>query len=175
MTDIDSLEQRLAAIERTVVDGDHDGTVLNADAISKVDIEQLESRLDALDARVADLESTVQSIDGYVSNVESVNEDVERRADSAIATVDRLEHRLEEVEEMATETAERLTEIQRHGGENDSPEADREASNLSDQTARNTASAETATAETTSQEANPIREFVGSIRRGVTSIRDRLT
>ncbi|CCQ32366.1 hypothetical protein HLRTI_001010 [Halorhabdus tiamatea SARL4B] len=98
MTDLETLEQRLVAIERTVLEDDHERRAFEGDSAADADLEGIETRLDALEARVAELEATVQSIDGYVSQVESVNQAVERRADAALATVDRLESRLEALE-----------------------------------------------------------------------------
>jgi len=170
VTDLDRLEQRLAAIERTVVDGDHDGTLLEDTGSSDPDIEQLESRLDALDSRVADLESTVQAIDGYVSKVESVNEAVERRSDSAMATVDRLEQRLEEVEAVATDTAVPHTEPEADGSERS------DAAETIDGRTNHARREEPPSVEQTSQESDPDeRGFGGSIRQALESIRGRLS
>ena len=98
MTDLDTLERRLAAVERTLVDGD--GTPAELPEIESVayDVDRLQSRLDELEAQVADLEGAMEAVRGYAGNVRSVNEDVERRADAAVATVDRLERRIENVE-----------------------------------------------------------------------------
>jgi len=98
MTDLDTLERRLAAVERTVVDGD--GTPADLPELESVaaDVDHLESRLDDLEAQVADLEGAMEAVRGYAGSVRSVNEDVERRADAAVATVDRLERRIEDIE-----------------------------------------------------------------------------
>ena len=66
--DRDSLERRLDAVERALVD---DEPLERAD------------RLDDLETRVAELEAAVQALRGYVGSVRAVNEDVERRADRA--------------------------------------------------------------------------------------------
>lgn len=98
MTDVERIEQRLRAIERTLLEDGQDRTISGPDSTAEADLERIEDRLDALEDRVADLEATAQSIDGYVSAVESVNRAVERRADAALATVDRLESRLDAIE-----------------------------------------------------------------------------
>jgi polyhydroxyalkanoate synthesis regulator phasin len=94
MTDIDRIEERLSAVERTVVDGDYELTELTDLASLAADVEELESRLDSLEQRFAELEASAKATQGYVSNIESVNEDVEQQADAAIAAVDRLEERI---------------------------------------------------------------------------------
>ncbi|AXR78324.1 DUF7310 family coiled-coil domain-containing protein [Natrarchaeobaculum sulfurireducens] len=98
MTDIDRLDQRLAAVERVVVDGD-----VTLEGLSELTsvveaVAELESRLEEQEGRLADLEASVQSVEGYVGTIESVNDDVERHAASAIATVDRLERRIDTLE-----------------------------------------------------------------------------
>ncbi|AQL42162.1 hypothetical protein BV210_05300 [Halorientalis sp. IM1011] len=98
MTDIERIEQRLAAVERTVVDGDFELDELADVAALAEDVERIESRLEELERRVADLEGSAQAVEGYVSNIEAVNDDVERRADAAIAAVDRLERRVDELD-----------------------------------------------------------------------------
>lgn len=66
--DRDSLERRLAAVERALAE---DEPLERAD------------HLDDLEARVAELEAAVQALRGYVGSVRAVNEEVERRADRA--------------------------------------------------------------------------------------------
>ena len=105
MNDHERIEQRLSAVERTVVDGD--GLV---DELT--DLESIADRLDGLEARVerherriASLEGSIDAVGGFVGNVESVNEDVEKQADAAIAAVDRLEYRLDELERRVDSSA----------------------------------------------------------------------
>lgn len=98
MTDLDTIERRLSALERAVVDDDRPLTDLPDAAAVATDVERLESRLEDLDERVADLEGASRALRGYVGNVRSVNEDVERHADAAVATVDRLERRVADLE-----------------------------------------------------------------------------
>lgn len=100
MTDVERIEQRLSAVERTVT-GEID---IDAEALQEVltlagDVDALEERIGGLEDRLAKLEADVQSIGGYYSEVESVNEDVERHALSAVAAVDRLEDRVDDLEE----------------------------------------------------------------------------
>jgi polyhydroxyalkanoate synthesis regulator phasin len=105
MTDIERIEQRLAAVERTVVDGDFELDELADVAALAEDVERIESRLEELERRVADLEGSAQAVEGYVSNIEAVNDDVERRADAAVAAVDRLERRVDELDAEARAAA----------------------------------------------------------------------
>ncbi|MBX0303479.1 DUF7310 family coiled-coil domain-containing protein [Haloarcula salinisoli] len=98
MTDIDRIEQRLAAVERTVTDGDHELNDIADLTDLADDIERVEQRLDSIEERVAELEGVYDALDGYVSNVRSVNENVEQQAGAAYAAVDRLEERVDELE-----------------------------------------------------------------------------
>ncbi|MXV63268.1 hypothetical protein GS429_14575 [Natronorubrum sp. JWXQ-INN-674] len=98
MSDIERIDQRLAAVERAVVDGDAELDRLADLATLAEDVEHLEDRLDEHERRLAELAGTVDAIGGLVGNVETVNEGVERQADAAIAAVDRLENRIDELE-----------------------------------------------------------------------------
>lgn len=99
MTDTDRLEERLTAVERTVVDGDYELEELAEVGEIADDLDRLDSRFDDVEERLAELEATVQSMGGFVSNVESVNEGVEQQAAAAVAAVDRLERRLDGIEQ----------------------------------------------------------------------------
>ncbi|MDQ2050944.1 hypothetical protein RBH26_10670 [Natronolimnohabitans sp. A-GB9] len=98
MTERERLEQRLAALERTVIDGD--GTVDELAELAELagTVERLESRIDEQEQRLARVEARAESLTGFVDDVESVNRDVERQAAAAVATVDRLERRLDDLE-----------------------------------------------------------------------------
>lgn len=109
------LEQRVAALERTVADDrtaidggagdetdrpvegpedDEDGPGSDPglqDATTTDPSGSVESRLGALEDRVAELEATAQALRGYVGNVRSVNREVERRAEAALAKAESLE------------------------------------------------------------------------------------
>lgn len=98
VTDTSRLEERLSAVERAVLDGDHRLGDLSEVATLAEEIDGLASRLDEIERRIAELEGETEALRGYVGNVQSVNEDVERRASSAFATVDRIEERVEELE-----------------------------------------------------------------------------
>lgn len=97
MADIEALEQRLAAVERTVVDEDHDLEDLAKAATLAEDVERLETRLEAVEERVAELEAVEEALRGHVSEIQAVNEDVERRAGLALAATERLERRVDEL------------------------------------------------------------------------------
>lgn len=89
--DIDSLETRLAAVERTLTDGDT--------AVAKLeDAERVHQRLEAIEGtledladRVSELEAASRALRGYAGGIQAVNEDVERRADLALAKVETIE------------------------------------------------------------------------------------
>ena len=89
MTD-DSLEARVAAVERALTDGDPAPDLSDAAEVQR-QLDELSSDLDALTERVDAMEATVQSLHGYVGEIEHVNERVERRADAARAAVERLD------------------------------------------------------------------------------------
>ena len=84
----ETLEERLAAVERAVTDGEHEFPALTDTAEVANRLDEVESNLDALSDRVAELEAASQALRGYVGNVRSVNRDVERRADAALAAVE---------------------------------------------------------------------------------------
>lgn len=54
-------------------------------------VARLESEIDDLESRVAELEAATEALRGYAGSVRSVNRAVERRADRALATAERLE------------------------------------------------------------------------------------
>jgi len=105
MTDIERLDERLTAVERAVVDGDHELDQLTDLAAFADDLERVESRLDDIEERLATVEARSQSVEGFVGRVRTVNEDVEQQADAAIAAVDRLERRVGELEALTEGTA----------------------------------------------------------------------
>lgn len=110
MTDIERIEQRLTAVERTVTGDDVDLSELGRLTEFIDELETVESQLDDLSERVASLEADVEALGGYASEVDSVNTDVERQAYAAFAAVDRLEERVDEIGERvedieATESA----------------------------------------------------------------------
>jgi hypothetical protein len=74
--DRDSVERRLAAVERALSE---------EEPIDRAD------RLDDLADRVAELEAAVQAVRGYVGEVRAINEDVERRADRALRKAQAIE------------------------------------------------------------------------------------
>ncbi|ELY49428.1 DUF7310 family coiled-coil domain-containing protein [Natronorubrum sulfidifaciens] len=94
----DRLEQRLAAVERVITDGDTAIDELEELATVAADVDRLEERIETHERRIAALEGEVDALDGFAGNVESVNDAVERQADAAVAAVDRLEYRLNELE-----------------------------------------------------------------------------
>lgn len=84
----ETLEQRLAAVERALTDGNHDLSALATSGDIAHRLDEVESDLDTLADRVAELEAATQALRGYVGNVRAVNREVERRADAALAAVE---------------------------------------------------------------------------------------
>ncbi len=80
-----TLEDRIAALERAVTDGDHDCSALAEGAAAADRVADVEAELEALQDRVVELEAATQALRGYVGNVRSVNTDVEERADLALS------------------------------------------------------------------------------------------
>lgn len=80
----DTVEERLAAVERAVTDGDHDLADLATAAETGERLADLDAEVEDLDERVAELEAATQALRGYVGNVRAVNQDVEERADLAL-------------------------------------------------------------------------------------------
>jgi len=80
-----TLEERLAAVERAVTDGDHDCSALAEGAAAADRVADLEAELAELTDRVAELEAATQALRGYVGNVRSVNSEIEERADLALS------------------------------------------------------------------------------------------
>lgn len=119
-----SLNQRVRALERsltTAPDGPRTESVDgNAEALgegsgSDSDSE-IEARLSALEAEVAELSAGLQALRGYVGNIDHVNESIERRANAAMAAVERLE---------SATTAPPLATIEQSVREGAEPAADR--------------------------------------------------
>lgn len=89
-TDNQTLERRLAAVERAV-----SGSEREVPDETTADRESLEHRLETLESRVDELDAALQAVRGFLGGIDAVNEAVEARADAAIAAVDRLERRLD--------------------------------------------------------------------------------
>jgi len=98
----DRLEERVAALERTITDGHADAGLPDAGRMD-ARLDELEATVDDVDDRVAELDAAVQALRGFAGGVRAVDEAVERRADAAVARVDRLEAELAEVREAVTE------------------------------------------------------------------------
>jgi len=85
----DPLEQRVAAVERALADGEAPARAASTDR------DDAEDRLAALEEDVAELEAAVQAVRGYVGGVKHVNDEVEQRADAALAKAEAVERTLE--------------------------------------------------------------------------------
>ena len=82
----ETLEDRIAAVERALTDGDHDLAALATEGDAADRIETLEADVAELTDRVTELEAATQALRGYVGNVRAVNEEVRERADLALET-----------------------------------------------------------------------------------------
>lgn len=89
-----SLEERLAAVERALTEGDGSGPVIAAPDRDVVE------RVESLEEDVAELEAAVQAVRGYAGSVKHVNDEVEQRADAAMAKVEALERALADDEDV---------------------------------------------------------------------------
>jgi len=98
MDDGRPLDERVDALERAVTDG-HASDGLPDVARTAARVDDLETTVEGIDDRVAELEATVQALRGFAGGVRAVDETIERRADAAIARVDRLEAELDELRE----------------------------------------------------------------------------
>lgn len=81
----DRIETRLRAVERAVTGNEARPADVADGATATAERERLESRLDDLEERVAELEAATQAVRGYVGAVRAVNREVERRADLALS------------------------------------------------------------------------------------------
>jgi len=100
MDRIEQLEQRVAAIERTVVDGEH--TIDELDDLETLlrAVDKLTSDVEAMEQRLLKLESGLEALEGCVGNIQSVNESVEQQAGVAIVSAKRAEHRVDTISEV---------------------------------------------------------------------------
>jgi|GEM_PF-2152480 len=92
MTGLETVDERLRAVERAISDGDADDVALTDPR------GELTERIESLESDVADLDAAVQAIRGYVGHVRSLDESVEQEADSALAAVTDLQERIERLE-----------------------------------------------------------------------------
>lgn len=95
MSDRDTFDRRLRAVERTLTGEDHDLETLQETGELAQRVETLESSLVEAESRIAELEAATQALRGYAGNIRSVNEDVEQRADAALVAVDRLQRQVD--------------------------------------------------------------------------------
>lgn len=103
---MDDLEERVAAVERALTEGEGDLTALAEGAATADRVAALESTVEDLQEDVAEVEAATQALRGYVGTVRSVNESVEEQADAALAAVESLEARVDDsADESATSHA----------------------------------------------------------------------
>lgn len=85
----ETIEERLAAVERALTDDDHDLAALAEAGDLAERVETLEIECEAYEDRIAELEAATQALRGYVGNIRAVNEDVRQRADRALELAER--------------------------------------------------------------------------------------
>ena len=85
---MDELEARLDALERALADEAVDFSEIATKAETRTRLTGIETQLEELTDRVAELEAATQALRGYVGNVRAVNRDVEKRADLALSKVE---------------------------------------------------------------------------------------
>ncbi|MFC6836510.1 DUF7310 family coiled-coil domain-containing protein [Halomarina ordinaria] len=90
----DALVARVDALERALTDG-RDLPDLAPEADRAARLAAVETRLDDLDDRLADVEAATRAVRGYVGQVRHADREVERRADAALAAVEELEATLD--------------------------------------------------------------------------------
>jgi chromosome segregation ATPase len=106
----DTFEERLAAVERALTDGEHDCSALAEGAVAADRVARLESDVAELTDRVAELEAATQALRGYVGNVRAVNNDVEQRADLALSKAEAARRAVGRTSSDGNEQAETTTE-----------------------------------------------------------------
>jgi DNA repair exonuclease SbcCD ATPase subunit len=94
MSDLETVDERLRAVERALTDDDNDLTDLQDAAELTREIDRLATRLDEVEERLDELDAATQALRGYVGNVRAVNQSVESRADAALAKAESVEAKL---------------------------------------------------------------------------------
>ncbi|SIQ91220.1 hypothetical protein SAMN05421858_0788 [Haladaptatus litoreus] len=115
MSDVETLDTRLRAVERALTEKDSDSVShedLNADSHPTITemtvpeltarVSELESRMNDIEPRLDELDAAVQALRGYVGNIRAVNAEVERRADAALAKAESESNRRESSEYRST-------------------------------------------------------------------------
>lgn len=93
VTDIETIEQRLSAVERALTEGDDAFETLEDAGELGERLTTVEEQLEDIETQLAEVDAATQALRGYVGNVRSVNQDIERRAETALAKVEQLEAR----------------------------------------------------------------------------------
>ncbi|MDZ7747421.1 MAG: hypothetical protein U5K28_13325, partial [Halobacteriales archaeon] len=83
--DDDTLHERLAAVERTLTDSETAPAALADEAMLQQRLVAVETRLDALEARLADTEGEVTAVRAHIGDARRVDEETERLAERALA------------------------------------------------------------------------------------------
>jgi len=80
----ETIEERLAAVERALTDGETDFSALAEAGDVAERVGALETRVEEHEQRLAELDAATQALRGYVGNVRAVNEEVRQQADRAL-------------------------------------------------------------------------------------------
>jgi len=125
-----TLEDRLAALERAVTDGEHDCSALAEGAATADRVTEIEAELGELTDRVAELEAATQALRGYVGNVRSVNADVEERADLALSKAEAARRAIDQLPGAGETEASQTASGQREQGTHERNSPDQRATEL---------------------------------------------
>lgn len=90
-----TVEERLAAVERALTDGEVEPAVLSDRATVERRLETVENRLDAVENRLAETEAGLDAIRGSRGEERRAIDEVERTAATALSTARRVERRVD--------------------------------------------------------------------------------
>lgn len=91
-----SLEERLAAVERALTDGEADPVDLSDAATVQRRLDEVGARLDSFEQRLAAVEAGLDAVRGQVGEERRDTDHLERTAEQALATAREVEARLDE-------------------------------------------------------------------------------
>jgi chromosome segregation ATPase len=130
--DVDSLETRLTAVERTLTDGDTPVAKLEEAERVHQRLAAVEQTLEDLTERVSELEAASRALRGYAGGIQTVNEDIERRADLALAKAETIERSLSDepglqIERLDSAISEQVDEVTENASSADDSTEDAES------------------------------------------------
>lgn len=91
-----SLDERLAAVERALTDGEVEPAALSDAATVEERLDTIEDRLDSLEQRLAAAEAGVGALRGQAGEARRETDQLERTAERALATARAVEARLDD-------------------------------------------------------------------------------